>query len=395
VERVKNASVTRRRLLTGVGSAVVAGLAGCGASTAETPPRQPTSPSPTASPRISNEAALRRKIASLLVVGFRGQTLDSNDWIMKAVRDGLGGVILFDRELATNAPRNITSPAQVTALVTSLRQASPGRLIVSIDQEGGQVARLNPSNGFPATKSEAEIGAQNSPAATRAWAQQIVSSLTSIGANLNYAPVVDLDLNPNNPAIGQLDRSFSANVGVVVTNATEEIQVHRAGGVKTSIKHFPGFGTATGNTDFDVVDVSSTWQPRELEPFQQLIRNGSCDSVLVAHLLIKQLDPSRPASLSRAVVTDLLRGQLGWKGPVVSDDMQAAAITRQYGLDEAVALGLQAGLDLLVFANQQVYDPNIVDETLDNVVNLVRGGRVTEAQIDQAVARVDTLRPPR
>ncbi|MEV0716487.1 glycoside hydrolase family 3 N-terminal domain-containing protein [Asanoa sp. NPDC050611] len=388
---MKDASVTRRRLLTGVGSAVVAGLAGCGASTAQTPPRQPTSP--TAAPRISDEAALRRKIASLLVVGFRGETVDNNDWIVKAIRNGLGGVILFDREISTDAPRNITSPAQVTTLVKSLRDASPGRLIVSIDQEGGQVARLNPSNGFPATQSEAEIGAQNSPPVTRAWAQQIVNSLTSIGANLNYAPVVDLDLNPNNPAIGQLGRSFSANVDVVVTNATEEIQVHRAARVKTSLKHFPGLGTATANTDFDVVDVTNTWQPKELEPFQQLIRNGSADSVLVAHLLNKKLDPSRPASLSRAIVTDLLRGQLGWKGPVVSDDMQAAAITRQFGGDQAVALGLEAGLDLLVFANQQVYDPNIVDETLDNVVNLVRTGRVTEAQIDQSVARVNTLRP--
>ncbi|WP_239097634.1 glycoside hydrolase family 3 N-terminal domain-containing protein [Asanoa ferruginea] len=388
---MKNASVTRRRLLAGVGSAVVAGLAGCGASTAETPPRQPASPTP--SPRVTDEAALRRKIASLLVVGFRGETVNSNDWIVKAIRNGLGGVILFDKELATNGPRNISSPAQVTALVKSLRQASPGRLIVSIDQEGGQVARLNPSNGFPATKSEAEIGAENSPAATRAWAQQIASSLTSIGANLNYAPVVDLNLNPNNPAIGQLGRSFSANVDVVVTNATEEIQVHRASKVKTSLKHFPGFGTATGNTDFDVVDVSATWRPIELEPFQRLIASGNADSVLVAHLLIKQLDPNLPASLSPAVVTNLLRGQLGFKGPTVSDDMQAAAITRRYGRDESVALALKAGLDLLVFANQQVYDPNVVDETLDNVVNLVRTGQLTEAQIDQAVTRVDTLRP--
>ncbi|MEV4537782.1 glycoside hydrolase family 3 N-terminal domain-containing protein [Asanoa sp. NPDC049518] len=391
---MKDASVTRRRLLAGVGSAVVAGLAGCGAN-AETPPRQPASPSPrpASSPSISNEAALRRKIASLLVVGFRGETVDSNDWIVRAIRDGLGGVILFDREIGTNAPRNITSPAQVTALVKSLKDAASGPLIVSIDQEGGQVARLNPSNGFPATQSEAEIGARNSPAVTRAWAQQIVGSLTSIGANLNYAPVVDLNINPNNPAIGQLGRSFSANTDVVVSNATEEIQVHRAARVKTSLKHFPGFGTATGNTDFDVVDVSSTWTRAELAPFQRLIGAGLADSVLVAHLLIRQLDPNLPASLSRAVVTDLLRGQLGFQGPTVSDDMQAAAILNRYGQDEAVTLGLVAGLDLLVFANQQVYNPNIVDETLDNVVNLVRTGRLTEAQIDQAVSRVDTLRP--
>ena len=341
-----------------------------------------------------DEAALRRKIASLVVVGFRGESLDGNDWVMRAIGSGLGGVILFDRDLQTNAARNISSPGQVTALVKTLRQASPGRrLIVSIDQEGGRTSRLNPGDGFPATKSQAEIGAENSMTATRSWAQGIVDTLTSIGVTLNYAPVVDLNVNPDNPAIGKLGRSFSAQPGVVVTNATEEIRVHRAANVKTALKHFPGIGSATGNTDFEIVDVSSTWRPAELEPFQRLIAAGLADSVLVGHVLNKQLDPSRPASLSPAVVTDLLRGRLGFNGPAVSDDMQAVAISRAFGRDEAIAMAMQAGLDLLVFGNQQVYDTKIVDETLDTVVNLVRQGRLTEARIDQSVARVDTLRP--
>jgi beta-N-acetylhexosaminidase len=402
VDRVNDARLTRRRLLTGIGSAAVAaGLSGCGSSASKAPAPQPTgsrqssASGPTAAPSTLDEASLRRKIASLLVVGFRGEKLDHNDWIMKAVRDGLGGVILFDRDMQTNARRNISSPGQVTALVKMLRQASPGRLIVSIDQEGGQIARLNPDNGFPATKSQAEIGAANSTATTRTWAQGIVHSLTSIGVNLNYAPVVDMNVNPDNPAIGKLGRSFSADADIVVKNATEEVQVHRAAGVKTVLKHFPGSGSATGNTDFGVVDVSTTWQPSELEPFQKLIDSGLADSIMAAHLLNRQLDPSRPASLSPAVVTDLLRGKLGWKGAVVSDDMQAVAISSRYGRDEAVAMAFEAGLDLLVFANQQVYDTTIVDETLDNVVNLVRKGVITEARIDQAVARIDALRPKR
>jgi beta-N-acetylhexosaminidase len=401
VARVNDAHLTRRLLLTGLGSAAAAGLAGCHSGTAEAPPPRPTGSPPRSASRPAagatalDEAALRRKIASLLVVGFRGEQVSDRDWIVTAVRNGLGGVILFDRDLKTGDQRNIRSPGQVTALVKTLRQASPGRLIVSIDQEGGRVARLNPGNGFPATRSEAYIGAENSPSATRAWAQGLVHDLTSIGVNLNYAPVVDLNVNPRNPAIGKLNRSFSANAGVVVTNATEEIKVHRAAGVKTSLKHFPGLGSATGNTDFAVVDVSKSWHQRELEPFQRLIASGNADSVLVAHLLNKQLDPNRPASLSPAVVTGLLRGKLGWQGPAVSDDMQAVAIASRYGRDEAVALALAAGLDLLVFGNQQVYDPHIVDETLDTVVRLVRDGRVSQARIDQSVARVDALRPRR
>lgn len=343
--------------------------------------------------RIRDEDALRKKIASLLVVGFRGERLSSDDWIMKEVRNGLGGVILFDRDIKTNEVRNISSKQQVTELVKSLRQATPGRLIVSIDQEGGRIARLNPSNGFPDTRSQAQIGAENSESATERWADQIVDPLKQIGVNLNYAPVVDLNLNPDNPAVGELGRSFSAEPDVVVRNAAEVIEVHRDAKIKTSIKHFPGLGTAEANTDFAVVDVSDSWQTKELEPFQRLIQQGKADSVLVAHLLNKQLDPDRPASLSRAVVTDLLRGRLGFKGPVVSDDMQAVAITSRYGRNEAVALALEAGVDLLVFGNQQQYDPKVVDETVNHVVDLVREGRVTEDQIDQSASRVDKLRP--
>jgi beta-N-acetylhexosaminidase len=420
--------LTRRQLLTGLGlGAAATGLGACSSTPSPagspSPPAATTHPSPrptTAHPAPgpsttrpspgsttahqaptrsgsstgSSEAALRRKIASLLVVGFRGTTAGPDDWIVRAIRDqGLGGVILFDRDQLTGARRNIVSPGQVRTLIRTLRAAAPGPLIVSLDQEGGQIARLNPGDGFPASRSEAQVGAANSPSGTRSWAQGLVRSMTSVGVNLNYAPVVDLNVNRSNPAIGALGRSFSADPDVVVANATEEIGVHRAAKVRTSIKHFPGFGSATNNTDFGVVDVSRTWRRAELEPFQRLIAAKTADSVLVAHLLNTQLDPSLPMSLSHRVVTGLLRGDLGWTGPVVSDDMQATAITAKYGRAQATTLALQAGVDLLVYANQQAYNPTIVDQTLDTVVGLVRAGKLTEAQIDAAVTRVGTLRP--
>ena len=393
------AQLSRRQLLAVAGLSGTAALTGCGSSGAQAPASPASTSSPTsaaatgAAPAL-DEAALRRKVASLLVVGFRGQTVGAGDWIVRAIREqGLGGVILFDTDQLTGNPRNITSPAQVTRLITALRSAAPGPLIVSIDQEGGKISRLNPADGFPASESQAEVGAINQAAHTTAWAQGMVKSMTSIGVTMNFAPVVDLNVNPGNPAIGVLGRSFSANPNVVVTNAAEEIKVHRAARVKTSIKHFPGFGSATGNTDFDVVDVTATWHRAELAPFQRLIAAGDTDSVLVAHLLNRQLDPSKPMSLSRKVVTDLLRGELGWQGPVVSDDMQAAGITGKYGGEEAFTLAMQAGVDLLVYANQQVYEPAIVSKTLDTAVRRVKSGDLTMAQIDAAVARVDKLRP--
>jgi beta-N-acetylhexosaminidase len=408
--------LTRRHILAGAGLSTAAAVAGCGSSKSPTPagatsapattPVTSSAPTATATPAKTpaatpsaapafNEAALRQKIASLLVVGFRGEEVNSGDWIVKAIKNqGLGGVILFDIDQLTKKRRNIASPTQVKNLISTLKAASPGRLIVSMDMEGGEIARLNPGDGFPATKSEAQIGAANSPSETRSWAAGMAASMKSIGVNMDYAPVVDLNLNTHNPAIAELDRSFSSSVSVVVANASEEITVMRAAGIKTSLKHFPGFGSATGNTDFGVVDVSKTWKPVELEPYQQLLAAGKVDSILVTHLINSQLDPARlPASLSKAMITGELRGKLGWKGPVVSDDMQAHALTAKYGRAQATGMALEAGMDLLVYCNQQVYDPNIVDETLDTVVGLVRGNHLSEAQIDASVARVDTLRP--
>jgi beta-N-acetylhexosaminidase len=427
---MNEARVTRRRMLTGIGcAAVAAGVAGCsGASARDASPLAPpvppgaggsvqsaapgsATPRPSSGPATpshpaakpaapksahattpADDTALRRKIASLLVVGFRGETVRPDDWIMRAItEEGLGGVILFDRDQQTGARRNISSPSQVTALIRTLKQTRKD-LIVSIDQEGGKIARLNLADGFAATKSPAQIGATNSTATTRAWAQGIARSLSSIGVNLNFAPVVDMNVNPNNPAIGQLGRSFSASADVVVANATEEIKAHRAAGVRTALKHFPGFGSATGNTDFGVVDVSKTWHSSELVPFQKLIATGMADVVMVAHLLNHQLDPSRPASLSHAVVHDLLRTKLGWSGAVVSDDMQAVAITSRYGRDTAVTLAVEAGVDMLVFANQAIYDTKVVENTVNAIANLVHSGKITQAQIDQSVARVNRIR---
>jgi beta-N-acetylhexosaminidase len=296
---VDSVHLPRRLLLAGLGSAAVAATTACTSSGATSTTRRPGPSAVRQSSGASgNEAALRRKISSLLVVGFRGERVKEDDWIIRAVNAGLGGVILFDQDLATKAARNIRSPAQVTALVKTLRDASPGRLIVSIDQEGGRTSRLNPSSGFPATKSEAEVGAENSPSGTREWAPGLVVSLTQIGVDLNYAPVVDLNVNPESWAIGRLGRSFSANPDIVVSNATQEIQIHRAAGVKTVLKHVPGSGRASGNTDFEVVNVSNSWNRTELEPFQRLIQAGLADSIISAHVHNKQLDPKFPASLS-------------------------------------------------------------------------------------------------
>src|SRR3954451_4744776 len=301
----------------GVASASPTGTArptGTPGRSASAPPSSPAaSASPVASPPPG--PSLREKIAGLLIVGFRGSRLEQTPWLRTALAtQGLGGVILFDRDQLTGGHRNVLSPDQVRTLVGDVRAAAGTRpIIVSVDQEGGIVTRLSPAYSFPPLASEADIG-RGTAAQARTWARLMAGTLSDNGFNLNFAPVVDLDVNPRSPAIGALDRSFSEDPNVVVRMATIEIDAHRAAGVRTTLKHFPGIGSSTTNTDFGVADVTKTWTRTELEPFRQLIAGGHADLVMAGHVINGQFDPDHPASLSRRVVGDVLRGQLGWDG---------------------------------------------------------------------------------
>jgi len=403
--------VTRRTLLRAAGlGALAAGLAACAPAgptpsaaalaTASQPPSSPHTPAPSpagstpgprSTPRPSVPPTLETMVAGLLVVGFRGQSLDDAPWVRAALDAGLGGVVLFDRDGRTGKARNVHTPAQVRALTAALRDAAGARsLLIAVDQEGGKVTRLSPAHGYPAVASEAEIGRGTQKTARR-WARDLATTLAGAGVTLNLAPVVDLDVNRSSPAIGALGRSFSADPDVVVAMAGIELDAHRAAGVLATLKHFPGIGSSTANTDFGVADVTDTWTRRELDPFRRLIDAGTADAIMAGHVVNRRLDPDNPASLSPAVVTDLLRGELGWEGVVITDDLGAAAIVERYGADEAVLLALEAGNDLLLFANQQAYDPGVVARTVATVTGAVGSGRLDEARIEASWRRVRAL----
>ena len=396
-----SATVTRRRFLAALGGGVAAVvLAACGVERSAQPTASGSaatlSPTDTPSPQPSPTPgpSLRERIGQMLLVGFRGLTVDAAAEIAADIRErNLGGILLFDTDQPTHsAIRNVQSPAQLTALVTGLQALADTPLLVAIDEEGGLVARLDQRHGFPPTISEADLGARNDVAFTTQAGRQLGETLASVGVNLNLAPVVDLNVNPTNPIIGALGRSFSADPAVVTAQAEAFVSGHRAVGVHTTLKHFPGHGSSTGDTHLGVVDVTPTWSRKELEPFANLVRDGLADVILTAHVFNATLDPDNPATLSQPTITGILRQQIGWDGVVISDDMQMGAIRQAYGYPDAVRLAILAGVDILTIAQQQVFETGIVATTIDLIEGMVADGSLTEARIDESYTRIQALK---
>jgi beta-N-acetylhexosaminidase len=276
--------------------------------------------------------------------------------------------------------------------VAHLQSQAAIPLLVAIDQEGGRVNRLKADYGFPPSVSHEELGKLDQPAETRRHAALIAQTLADLGINLNLAPVVDLDANPDNPIIKGKRRSFSTDPEAVARHSAEFIKAHRARGVLTCAKHFPGHGSAACDTHLGLVDVTATWHERELVPFRRLIDASLCDAIMSAHVFNRRLDPERPASLSRAVITELLREQLGFNGVVISDDMEMKAISSHYGLDKCVPAAIEAGDDVLCFGNNLSYDPGIAVKALTILEQAVTSGRLPEARIDESCQRVLALK---
>ena len=341
-------------------------------------------------------ADLDVKIGQMILAGFRDDKLKDKNPIVADIHERyLGGVVLFDYDVAMQKyKRNIESPKQLQELDADLLAASPvPPLLISVDQEGGRINRLKPAYGFPPSYSEQYLGTLNDLGFTHECAETTAQTLKSVGINLNLAPVVDLNVNPDNPIIGYYERSFSANPDIVTAHALEVIKAHHEYGVLTTLKHFPGHGSSTGDSHLGFVDVTDTWAPVELEPFRNIIQAGMCDVVMTAHIFNAHLDPDYPATLSELTITGILREQLGWDGVVITDDMGMGAITQHFGFEMAVELAVKAGADILAYANNSsVFDPTIPARAFRVIKGLVESGVIPESRIDQSYRRIMRLK---
>lgn len=353
----------------------------------------------------TSEVSLRDKIGQMLLIGFEGKKVTAESPIVKSIdKSNIGGVILFDYDAKTEQfDKNIESPEQVKQLNTDLQHfagkanAKHHRptlpLLISVDYEGGEVNRLAEGYGFPKAQSAVDVG-KGSPKGAALNAESMAQVLAKAGFNLNFAPVLDLNVNPENPVIGKLDRSFSNDPDKVTQYAGIYSHHFLKHNIQCVYKHFPGHGSSTKDSHLGFVDVTDTWSAEELKPYRELLSTReSCGMVMTAHIVNRQLDASGlPATLSHTILTELLRNQLHFKGVIITDDLQMKAISDNYGLEQALVLTINAGADMLIFGNNLTVAPQDPETLIDIIEAKVLSGEINPQRITDAYAHIMALK---
>ncbi len=319
-------------------------------------------------------SSLRRQIGQLLIAGFNGEQLPV-ELKSIAAEFGLGGVILF--------ARNIAEPEQVAGVCGEAARLLPDMpLWVSVDQEGGRVARLKaPFTEWPPM---ATLGRSGDPRLAERFARALASELRAVGISLDYAPVLDIHTNPKNPVIG--DRAIADKAEDVSTLGAVIVRALQAEGVAACGKHFPGHGDTSADSHFELPIVEhppDRLRAIEFAPFRAAIA-AQVATIMTAHVFVPSLDDERPATLSRRIVADLLRGELGFQGVILSDDLEMKAIAAAYAVPTAAVLAIEAGCDGMLICSG---DHATQAAALEEVVHAVEDGRLKTTRVEDALKR--------
>ncbi len=327
---------------------------------------------------IEADPVLGRLADAILIPPFPGGR--EPDWIRAALGDGLGGVTLFGP--------NVQDRDQLARLTASLRSAAT-EPVIAIDEEGGDVTRISHQTGsdYPGN---AALGAIDDVELTRSVYAALGSDLAALGINLDLAPAVDVNTAADNPVIGT--RSFGADPALVARHGAAAVSGLQSAGVAACAKHFPGHGSTSLDSHLVIATVDaplSVLRVRELPPFEAAIAAG-VRAIMPSHLRVPELTGELPASLSRRALTDLLRGDLGFTGVIVSDGLEMRAVSEPYGIPEAAVQAVIAGTDLLCLGRDQDHLSFLAVKAA--LLAAVRSGRLPGERLEEAAARVAELR---
>lgn len=333
------------------------------------------------------DVSLDAMIGQMLLIGFTGTSADGEGArrITEQIAKGeIGGVILMDR--------NIRSRTQVKTLTSKFRSARQELMpIISVDQEGGNVQRLSSRRGFGSYPMARSVGRRYTPEKALTTYRKMARELAETGINLNYGPVVDLDLYRWNPIIGRKGRSYGDDPEKVVEFARAFITAHREANVLTCIKHFPGHGSSRTDSHKRLVDLTKSWKEIELEPYRALKREGLVDTIMVGHLFLPRFsgEGRLPATLAPGAIEGWIRDDLGFDGVVITDDLEMAAVKKHHSLEKTLVMAINSGNDILMFASP---DAGFVPRATKLIADAVEAGDIKKERIEQAYSRIVALK---
>lgn len=323
---------------------------------------------------------LDEKIGQLFIFGLNGTTVDDHI-VEMIIKKHIGGFILFKY--------NIQDEEQTVQLLNSLKKTNISNdipLFLSIDEEGGRVSRL--PNSFLKLPPSKKIGDINDRRIAFEYGRILGKRIKSLGFNLDFAPVLDINSNPNNPVIG--DRAFGSTIDIVVNNGLEVMEGINAENIISIVKHFPGHGDTKEDSHINLPIVEKDikqLEELELVPFIDGIAKG-VDGIMVGHILFPKLDNDNPATISKEIINNLLREKLYYNGVIISDDMTMGAIIKNYTIEEASVKFLQAGGDILLICHGYENQINVLNRIKEEIVQ----GNITEEEIDEKVYRIIKLK---
>lgn len=334
---------------------------------------------------LSRSATLDEMIGQMLLVGFDGSDVNSRSFketLVQLEGNEIGGVIFFEKNIKDK--KNLEEMTKKIA-------AAQKKAFISIDQEGGLVQRLNEKNGSKRYPSAANLVKTGSLTGAYNIYYEMAKELKEMGFNYNFGPCVDLTVNSKS-LIARNERGYSSNPEIVEKYAHEFMKAHNKNGLITSLKHFPGHGSPSGDTHLGFVDATETWNNIELEPYRVLLKDNSAKTVMISHIFNSRLDPKYPATLSYATVTKLLRQNLHYNGVIVTDDLDMGAIKDNYSLEEIVVGAINAGVDILLFSNFKEYNPELVKNIHEIVKNAVKSGKISDTRLKESYDRILRLK---
>jgi len=348
---------------------------------------------------IQIEQRIAHKVKSMIVVGFRDEDLD-----YMLSKNKFGGVILFAQDLLTGVGRNVYSREVLEKNMQKLQNA--GIKFIAVDQEGGKALnddgsvidlkyrgvnrlyKIDDFNKMPFPGDLLKMKKNDRRKTLNYYAKKI----KDLGFTVNFVPTVDIKINKDPDFfLNRKKRILADNVKDVVDVSSDVIDLHRKNGLITSVKHFPGHGSAMNDSHDGFVDITNTWSEKELEPYKSLIAKNKVDIVMVGHLFNAKIDDVHPSSISKNTIDDLLRKKLGYDGVVVSDAIDMQALANKYSLEEIVINAINAGNDIVLHANQMSYDKDIAEKIYNIIIKAVVDGKVAEWRVHKSYKRIEGL----